>query len=196
MSSVLIPSFSFAPVPESTNSCMQMRSKAIGRYSAISARPAAPAGSWRSAPRSPTPPSGRRRRASRCRRRSARTRRSCPGSRAAGRSTWAGRSRGRSAARRRSRRRASTTCGRGRNGSMRSDTAIGPAPGPPPPCGCVNVLCRLKWTMSKPMSPGRDDAHHRVQVRAVVVERRRPRRARSSRSPRCCGRTARACSGW
>ena len=31
----------------------------------------------------------------------------------------------------------------------------GPQPGPPPPCGCVNVLCRLKWTMSKPMSPGR-----------------------------------------
>ena len=38
---------------------------------------------------------------------------------------------------------------------MRSDTAIGPAPGPPPPCGWVNVLCRLKCTMSKPMSPGR-----------------------------------------
>ena len=39
---------------------------------------------------------------------------------------------------------------------MRSDTAIGPEPGPPPPCGCVNVLCRLKWMMSKPMSPGRE----------------------------------------
>ena len=39
---------------------------------------------------------------------------------------------------------------------MRSDTAIGPAPGPPPPWGWVNVLCRLKWTMSKPMSPGRE----------------------------------------
>ena len=55
---------------------------------------------------------------------------------------------------------------------MRSETAIGPAPGPPPPCGCVNVLCRLKWTMSKPMSPGRVRAHHRVEVGAVVVERR------------------------
>ena len=28
-------------------------------------------------------------------------------------------------------------------GSIRSDTAIGPAPGPPPPWGWVNVLCRL-----------------------------------------------------
>ena len=54
---------------------------------------------------------------------------------------------------------------------MRSDTAIGPAPGPPPPCGCVKVLCRLKWTMSKPVSPGPHDAHHGVQVRPVVVER-------------------------
>ncbi len=59
-----------------------------------------------------------------------------------------------------------------RNGAIRSDTAIGPAPGPPPPWGCVNDLCRLKWTMSKPMSPGRTVAHDRVEVRAVVVERR------------------------
>ena len=55
---------------------------------------------------------------------------------------------------------------------MRSETAIGPAPGPPPPCGCVNVLCRLKCTMSKPMSPGPRAAHDRVEVRAVVVQRR------------------------
>ncbi len=38
---------------------------------------------------------------------------------------------------------------------MRSETAIGPEPGPPPPCGWENVLCRFTWTMSKPMSPGR-----------------------------------------
>ena len=50
---------------------------------------------------------------------------------------------------------ARTTRGTIRYGSIRSLTAIGPLPGPPPPCGCVNVLCRLKWTMSKPMSPGR-----------------------------------------
>src|SRR5205823_11134821 len=30
--------------------------------------------------------------------------------------------------------------------------ADGPAPGPPPPCGVENVLCRLRWTTSKPMS--------------------------------------------
>ena len=61
--------------------------------------------------------------------------------------------------------------GTGRNGSIRSETAIGPAPGPPPPCGWLNDLWRLTWTMSKPMSPGPDLAHDRVQVGAVVVER-------------------------
>ena len=30
-----------------------------------------------------------------------------------------------------------------------------PGPGPPPPCGVANVLCVLMWTMSNPMSPGR-----------------------------------------
>ena len=49
-----------------------------------------------------------------------------------------------------------TTAGTGRNGSSMSRTAIGPPPGPPPPCGCENVLWRLMWTMSKPMSPGRE----------------------------------------
>ena len=34
-------------------------------------------------------------------------------------------------------------------------TAIGPAPGPPPPCGPVNVLWTLKCIMSAPKSPGR-----------------------------------------
>ena len=51
------------------------------------ARAAAPAGSWRSAPRSRRPRAARARRASGCRRRSGRTRRSCPGTRAGGRST-------------------------------------------------------------------------------------------------------------
>jgi len=32
---------------------------------------------------------------------------------------------------------------------------LGPAPGPPPPCGWLKDLCRFRWTMSKPMSPGR-----------------------------------------
>ena len=48
-----------------------------------------------------------------------------------------------------------STSGTGRNGASVSRTTIGPAPGPPPPCGVLNVLCVLKWTMSKPMSPGR-----------------------------------------
>ena len=39
--------------------------------------------------------------------------------------------------------------------------------------------------MSKPMSPGRRDAHDRVQVGAVVVQGRARRRGRSARSPRC-----------
>ncbi len=79
---------------------------------------------------------------------------------------------------------------------MRSDTAIGPEPGPPPPWGWVKDLCRLKCTMSKPMSPGPRDAHHRVEVRAVVVERRAHVVHDLARSPRCSGRTARACWGW
>ena len=64
------------------------------------------------------------------------------------------------------------TTGAGRYGSRASVTATGPAPGPPPPCGVVNVLCRLKWTMSKPMSPGPRLAHDRVEVGAVVVQER------------------------
>jgi hypothetical protein len=34
-------------------------------------------------------------------------------------------------------------------------TPIGPMPGPPPPCGMQNVLCRFRWQTSAPMSPGR-----------------------------------------
>ena len=48
-----------------------------------------------------------------------------------------------------------STSGTGRNGASESRTTMGPAPGPPPPCGVLKVLCVLKWTMSKPMSPGR-----------------------------------------
>jgi len=29
-------------------------------------------------------------------------------------------------------------------------TAIGPNPGPPPPCGIENVLCKFKWQTSAP----------------------------------------------
>ena len=32
----------------------------------------------------------------------------------------------------------------GRNGARCAATAIGPMPGPPPPCGMQKVLCRLR----------------------------------------------------
>ena len=48
-------------------------------------------------------------------------------------------------------------------------TAIGPAPGPPPPCGPLNVLCGLKCIMSAPKSPGRADAQNGVHVGAVQI---------------------------
>src|SRR4029078_8591345 len=48
-----------------------------------------------------------------------------------------------------------TTGWRGRNGARCAATEIGPMPGPPPPCGMQNVLCRLMWQTSAPMSPGR-----------------------------------------
>ena len=43
----------------------------------------------------------------------------------------------------------------GRYGARCSATAIGPMPGPPPPCGMQNVLCRLRWQTSAPHSAGR-----------------------------------------
>ena len=50
--------------------------------------------------------------------------------------------------------------GRGASGA-RAGTApggrappTGPTPGPPPPCGMQNVLCRLRWETSPPNSPG------------------------------------------
>ena len=33
-------------------------------------------------------------------------------------------------------------------------TAIGPMPGPPPPCGIANVLCRFRWQTSAPIAAG------------------------------------------
>src|SRR6478609_267996 len=43
----------------------------------------------------------------------------------------------------------------GRYGARCFATAIGPMPGPPPPCGMQNVLWRFKWQTSAPTSPGR-----------------------------------------
>mmetsp|Transcript_10811 Transcript_10811/g.35495 ORF Transcript_10811/g.35495 Transcript_10811/m.35495 type:complete len:296 (-) Transcript_10811:1721-2608(-) len=42
----------------------------------------------------------------------------------------------------------------GRKGARCFLTPIGPMPGPPPPCGMQNVLCRLRWHTSAPMCPG------------------------------------------
>src|SRR5690606_29261595 len=43
----------------------------------------------------------------------------------------------------------------GRNGARCARTAIGPTPGPPPPCGMQNVLCRFRCDTSPPNEPGR-----------------------------------------
>mmetsp|Transcript_91931 Transcript_91931/g.281297 ORF Transcript_91931/g.281297 Transcript_91931/m.281297 type:complete len:239 (-) Transcript_91931:1870-2586(-) len=42
----------------------------------------------------------------------------------------------------------------GRCGARCFRTQIGPRPGPPPPCGMLNVLCRLRWHTSAPIMPG------------------------------------------
>ena len=42
----------------------------------------------------------------------------------------------------------------GKNCARCPATAMGPIPGPPPPCGILNVLCRFKWHTSAPMAPG------------------------------------------
>src|SRR3546814_19341864 len=42
----------------------------------------------------------------------------------------------------------------GRYGARCDRTATGPTPGPPPPCGMQNVLCRLRCDPSPPNSPG------------------------------------------
>src|SRR5207237_7745224 len=42
----------------------------------------------------------------------------------------------------------------GRNGARCARTATGPTPGPPPPCGMQNVLCRFRCDTSAPNRPG------------------------------------------
>src|SRR4051812_34400602 len=42
----------------------------------------------------------------------------------------------------------------GRYGARCAATPIGPTPGPPPPCGMQNVLCRLRWQTSAPIVAG------------------------------------------
>src|SRR4051812_31857099 len=43
---------------------------------------------------------------------------------------------------------------RGRYGARCAFTAHGPTPGPPPPCGMQNVLCRFRCDTSEPHLPG------------------------------------------
>src|ERR1039457_3483948 len=45
--------------------------------------------------------------------------------------------------------------GTGREGQWGAPTPTGPVPGPPPPCGVENALCRFMCMTSTPMSAGR-----------------------------------------
>ena len=58
----------------------------------------------------------------------------------------------------------------GRNGARWARTATGPTPGPPPPWGMQNVLCRLRWLTSAPKRPGRATPDEGVEVGAVDVD--------------------------
>ncbi len=57
----------------------------------------------------------------------------------------------------------------GRNGARCAPTATGPTPGPPPPWGMQNVLCRLRWRHvgAEPARAGQADQG--VEVGAVEV---------------------------
>jgi hypothetical protein len=57
----------------------------------------------------------------------------------------------------------------GKNGARCFFTPIGPIPGPPPPWGMQNVLCRFRWHTSAPMCPGLvrpTCTHHRGHQRS------------------------------
>ena len=80
----------------------------------------------------------------------------------------------------------------GRNGARCACTATGPTPGPPPPCGMQNVLCRFRCETSAPKSPGRREPDQRVQVRAVDVHLAAVRVHDVADVARCRPRTRRA----
>ena len=52
------------------------------------------------------------------------------------------------------RRRSSPPDGRAGTARGARATPIGPMPGPPPPCGIANVLCRFRWQTSAPIAAG------------------------------------------
>ena len=60
--------------------------------------------------------------------------------------------------------------------------ATGPTPGPPPPCGMQNVLCRFRCDTSAPILAGLGQADQRVQVRAVDINLPAVRHGRFRRS--------------
>ena len=63
-----------------------------------------------------------------------------------------------------------TTACPGRNGARCDATAIGPMPGPPPPCGIANVLCRFKMADVGANRRRAREADLRVHVGAVHVD--------------------------
>ena len=79
----------------------------------------------------------------------------------------------------------------GRYGARCAATPIGPMPGPPPPCGMLNVLCRFRWQTSAPIAPGSSGRPARSCWRRPCTPGRRAR-ARSRRCPGCSPRTRRA----
>ena len=166
-----IPSACFIGPPVSTNSCMHVRSKAGGRCSPrglAQPREQVVGVEHRGLGRLLQAVGAER---AGCRRRSARRRRSCPGSRAGGRSTSAGRRRGRTPGRRRCPTRGGRPR-RGRNGSMRSETAIGPGARAAAAVRLRERLVQVEVDDVEAHVARARAPHHRVEVRAVVVERR------------------------
>ena len=173
MSSVLIPSFSFAPRPREHELVHAEAVEGDRAGIADPPRPAAPqvvgVQHRRISDASRRPSRAER---ARCRRTSARTRRSCPGSRAAGRSTWAGRSRARSGS--------AAVLGRRRSHDLGPRQERLDAVGHRDRAGAraaaaVRLRERLVQVEVDDVEAhvaGPRDAHDRVQVRAVVVEGR------------------------
>ena len=58
----------------------------------------------------------------------------------------------------------------GRYGARCDRTPTGPTPGPPPPCGMQNVLCRFRWLDVGAEPPGLGQPDQRVEVGAVDVD--------------------------
>ena len=88
-----------------------------------------------------------------------------------------------------------TGSGPGRNGASSSVTQTGPEPGPPPPCGVENVLCRLMCMRVEAHVARARLAENRVEVGAVAVRVRADGVHGLGDLERSAGRTARPCWG-